>query len=254
MTWDPDWGLSDRGVIVTGAAGGIGRSVASGFAAVGARVLAVDMDAPTLGGVVSSLPGAGHRALAVDLADIGTHGSVIDAAREAGDLWALVHLAAVLRRRPSADAISIEDWDTQLDVNLRASFFLCRSVAQAMAAAGGGGRIVTFASNAAWTGGLEGSLAYAASKGGVVSLTRGLARSYARHGVTVNAVAPGEVDTPMYWDGLAPAAHEAMLQQIPLGRLADPDEIAGAAIFLASRHASYLTGAALNLTGGFQMF
>jgi NAD(P)-dependent dehydrogenase (short-subunit alcohol dehydrogenase family) len=85
-------------------------------------------------------------------------------------------------------------------------------------------------------------------------MTRGLARTYAPHGITVNCVAPGEVDTPMYWTGLTPEAHAAMLGQIPLGRLADPADISGLVVFLASRHAGYITGAAVNITGGFQMF
>ncbi len=152
------------------------------------------------------------------------------------------------------DDITEADWDAQVDANLKAVFFLCRATAQVMIRDGTAGRLITFASNAAWTGGHEGSVPYAASKGGVVSMTRGLARTYGPHGITVNAVVPGEVNTPMLLTGLPPGKYESMEAEIPLGHIADPDEIAGLVLFLASPHAAYITGAAVNITGGMQMF
>ncbi len=97
-------------------------------------------------------------------------------------------------------------------------------------------------------------MAYAATKGGVVSMTRGLARSLGPHGITVNAVAPGQVNTPMLMDGLDPAIYEEMKRQTPLGYVAEPEDLAGVVVFLASAHARYITGATINVSGGFLMY
>jgi 3-oxoacyl-[acyl-carrier protein] reductase len=249
------WGLEGSAVIVTGAAGGIGSAVARAFAAAGARVAAVDRSAERLAPVVAGLAGKGHLAIATDLVQVSAHAALVDEVLQAfGRLDVLAHVAAVLYRRDSVDDISEDDWDEQVDANMKAVFFLCRATARAMIGQGTPGRLITFASNAAWTGGHEGSVPYAASKGGVVSMTRGLARTYGPHGITVNAVVPGEVRTPMLLAGLPPGKYEAMEAEIPLGHIAEPEEIAGLVLFLASPHASYITGAAVNITGGMQMF
>lgn len=249
------WGLGGYGVIVTGAAGGIGSEVARAFAHAGARVAAVDLDADGLRPIVAGLAGSGHLAIPADLVDVGGHANLIGQVRQAfGRLDVLANVAAVLRRRSSIDDVTEDDWDAQIDANLKTVFFLCRAAAQVMSSDGTRGRLITFASNAAWTGGHEGSIAYAASKGGVVSMTRGLARTYGPRGITVNAVVPGEVRTPMLLTGLAPGLYEEMEAQIPLGHIAEPDEIAGLVLFLSSPHAAYITGAAVNITGGMQMF
>lgn len=166
----------------------------------------------------------------------------------------LARLAAVIHRQYDVDEVSEDDWDRQLDLNLKASFFLCRAAGSAMIDQGGGGRIVTFASQAFWTGGFAGSTAYAASKGGIVSMSRGLARTFGPHGITVNTVSPGLVDTPMISTGMDAAAYAAMTAQIPLGTIAQPEDIAGVAVFLASRHAAYITGATINVSGGMLMY
>jgi NAD(P)-dependent dehydrogenase (short-subunit alcohol dehydrogenase family) len=249
------WGLAGAGVIVTGAAGGIGSAVAQAFAAAGARVAAVDLAADRLDSIVAGLPGAGHLAIVADLVDVSRHAALVEDVRSRfGRLDVLAHVAAVLCRRSTVDDITEDDWDLQVDANLKTVFFLCRATAQVMTRDGTRGRLITFASNAAWTGGHEGSVAYAASKGGVVSMTRGLARTYGPRGITVNAVVPGEVNTPMLLTGLPPGKYEAMEAEIPLGHIADPDEITGLVLFLASPHAAYITGAAVNITGGMQMF
>jgi NAD(P)-dependent dehydrogenase (short-subunit alcohol dehydrogenase family) len=146
------------------------------------------------------------------------------------------------------------DWDVQLDTNLKATFFLCRAVGRTMTAAGGGGRIITFSSQGWWTGGFGGSVVYAASKGGVVSMTRGLARSLGPHGITVNCIAPGNVRTPMLLEGLDEELYEQMRKQTPLGYVAAPEDLVGPVIFLASDHARYITGATINVSGGFLMY
>ncbi|MSP82537.1 MAG: SDR family oxidoreductase [Alphaproteobacteria bacterium] len=255
MAWSVGAGLEGRGVIVTGAAGGIGQAVAAAFAACGARVMAVDIDASGIDRVLGGLEGGGHAAAVLDLGDLAAQRALIERAqRELGNLYGLAHLAAVLRRRPSLAEITEEDWDIQIDVNLKATFFLCRAAAEAMKAQGQGGRIIAFASQAWWTGSFGGGAVYAASKGGVVSLLRSLARSYGPHGITVNTVAPGQVNTPMLMSGLDPAVLQAMTEATPLKRVAEPEEMAGTVVFLASRHAGFITGATINTSGGFLMY
>jgi NAD(P)-dependent dehydrogenase (short-subunit alcohol dehydrogenase family) len=218
-------------------------------------VLAVDLRREAVEAVVAELDGDGHVAAAVDLADIGTHAALVERARrELGELYVLAHLAAVLRRRSSIDDVTEEDWDVQLDVNLKAAFFLCRASARAMVEQGGGGRVIAFTSQGWQSGGFGGAVAYAASKGGIVSMARGLARTYGPHGITVNTVSPGLVETPMLTDGLSDEMYESLKRQTPLGRVAEPYELAGIVVFLASRHASYISGATINVSGGFLMY
>jgi len=138
---------------------------------------------------------------------------------------------------------------------LKATFFLNRAAAQVFRAQGRGGRIINFTSQAWWTGGFGGAVAYAAAKGGVVSLTRGLARIYAKDRITVNAVAPGAADTPMLRSGgVTDEQIAAHMTQIPLGYLAAPSDLAGIVVFLASDHARYITGATINVSGGWLMY
>jgi NAD(P)-dependent dehydrogenase (short-subunit alcohol dehydrogenase family) len=251
--WDVGAGLEGSGFLVTGAAGGIGRAVVAALASAGARVLATGLDQPVLEDLVSSLEGEGHIAQAADLRDLATHRVLVERVRtEFGNIRGLVHLAAISLRRASPDDVTEDDWDSQHDVNLKAAFFLCRAAGAAMVEQGGGGRIITFASQAWATGGLSGSLVYAATKGGIVSMSRGLARFYGPHAITVNTVVPGLVATPMI-EGMDPAAYDLMVRQIPLGHVASPEDVAGTVVFLASDHARYMTGATLNVTGGFLM-
>ena len=255
MTWSVGAGLEGRGVILTGATGGIGAAVAKGFASAGARVMAVDLDEARLDDLVSSLEGTGHVAAVTDLRDLGTHQALVERAqRDLGSVYVLANLAGVLRRRGSLDEVTEDDWDFQHDVNLKSAFFLSRAAGNAMITAGNGGRIILFSSQGWWTGGFGGSVAYAASKGGVTTLCRGLARTFGPHQVTVNCVSPGQVNTPMLMTGLAPEIYEAMKKQTPLGYVAEPEELAGPVVFLASDHAKYITGATLNVSGGFLMY
>ena len=253
MNW---LGLEDRGVIVTGAAGGIGGGVVAAFAAAGARVCAVDLREQEAKEVVARLASPErHLAVGADLTDLTAHDSVLSRARSAfGRVNALAHLAAVLRRRATIDDVTEEDWDAQIDVNLKATFFLNRAAARLFREQGSGGRIVNFTSQAWWTGGFGGSVVYAASKGGIVSMSRGLARTLAPYGITVNTVSPGGVSTPMMLDELTEEQVQTFVGMIPLGRLAEPDELSGAVLFLASEHARYITGATVNVSGGQLMY
>lgn len=254
MEWRSDAGLAGRSVVVTGAAGGIGRSVVRAFAEAGSHVVAVDIPGSPVADVVASLPGGPHRALEADLSDLSGHAAIFAAANELAPFRALAHLAAVLRRNTSIDDITEEDWDAQLDVNMKATFFLDRAASQALRDAGTPGAIVNFSSQGWWTGGFGGSVVYNASKGGVTTMTKGLARTLAPHGIRVNAVAPGGVDTPMMRDGMTPEALTSFLSMVPLGRLAQTDELAGAVVFLASDAASFITGAVINVSGGQLMY
>ena len=255
MPWNVAEGLEGKGVIVTGAAGGIGRAVSAAFAASGARVMAVDVDQARVDAVVAGLAGEGHVGLAADLRDVSTHDALVDRAQEElGGIYVLAWLAAVLRRRYSLAEVTEEDWDLQLDTNLKAAFFVARAAGNAMIEAGQGGRIILFSSAAWWTGGYGGAVAYSASKGGITTMCRGLARTLGPHQITVNCVSPGQVHTPMLMTDLAPEIYENLKKQTPLGFVADPDDMAGPVVFLASDHARYITGATLNVSGGLLMY
>lgn len=254
MTWE--LGLDDRGVVVTGGAGGIGRAVAAAFASAGARVAVVDVARSRCEEVVAGLERPDrHLALEADLCDLGRQEPLLREVRDAfGRLDVLAHLAAVLRRRATIDDVTEEDWDIQLDTNLKATFFLNRSAAHVFREQERGGRIINFTSQGWWTGGFGGSAVYAASKGGIVSMSRGLARTLAPDGITVNTVSPGAADTAMMRGGSSDEDLANFVRMIPLGRMARPDELAGTVLFLASDHAAYITGATINVSGGQLMY
>lgn len=248
-------GLDGRGVVVTGAAGGIGVAVARAFAAAGARVAAVDLSERAASELAASLPGEGHCGIGIDLAQIEQLPAlVLEAEEKVGPLVALAHLAAIIYRKHEITEIAEADWDAQVDVNFKATFFLNRAFAEQLRGAGSEGAIVNFSSQGWWTGGFGGSVVYNATKGGIVTMTRGLARTYATAGIRVNAVAPGLIDTTMLRDDLDPDVLQGLVDQVPLGRMATADEVAPAVVFLASAHAGYITGATLNISGGWLMY
>jgi NAD(P)-dependent dehydrogenase (short-subunit alcohol dehydrogenase family) len=255
MTWSMSSGLEGKGVVVTGAAGGIGREVARAFAAAGAQVAAVDVRQEPLEDLVASLGSGTHLALQADLRHIDGHTLLLQTARDRfGRVDVLAHVAGVLIRRSHVDEVTEEDWDLQHDVNLKATFFLNRAAGRMFREQGRGGRIINFTSQGWWTGGFGGSVVYSATKGGIVSLTRGLARTYAKDRITVNAVSPGAAETDMLLSGLGQEQIDQMVAQIPMGYIAPPRDLAGAVIFLASDHASYVTGATINVSGGWLMY
>jgi NAD(P)-dependent dehydrogenase (short-subunit alcohol dehydrogenase family) len=255
MSWNLASGLEGKRVLVTGAAGGIGREVALAFGAAGSRVAVVDLAQEKVEAVVAEMAGGPHLPLAADLRPVACHAELIETVvRALGGLDVLVCAAAVLVRRANVDDVSEADWDFQHDINLKSAFFLNQAAARFLRTQGSGGRIINFTSQGWWSGGFGGSVAYAASKGVVVSMTRGLARSLAKDNITVNAIAPGAADTAMMRSGMTDEQLAGIVAAIPLGRMAAPSELAGAVLFLASDHAAYVTGATINVSGGWLMY
>ncbi len=238
--------LDGRRMLITGAAHGIGKSVALAALNAGASVLMVDRDPIDLSKFTSESR-ARIETSVTDLRDVDSLDALADeVGRRMGGLDALVHVAGVIIRRQSVAEVTVQDFDLQYEVNLRGTFFLVSRLRPLMA---DGSSIVLFTSQGWWTGGLGGSLPYAATKAGVVALTRGFAREFAPQ-VRVNAIAPGFVDTAMMRNGLTDEQLGRLVDQVPLGRMASPAEVADAALLLTGEGARYMTGATLNVTGG----
>lgn len=246
---------SGHWVLVTGAAGGIGAATCRRLAADGSQVGVVDRDEAGLRTVVVGLDGSGHRGTTIDLSSLSSIDYLVEEMRAAGiRLKGVIHHAAVLQRRDSIEEITEEDWDFQIDINLKATLFVDRAVALFLIAQGEGGAIVNFTSQGWWSGGFGGSVVYAASKGGIVSMSRGLARTLAPNGIRVNTVAPEYVDTAMMRSGLTDEALAVNVAQVPLGHLASPKEVADAAVFMVGADSGYITGATLTVMGGQLMY
>jgi NAD(P)-dependent dehydrogenase (short-subunit alcohol dehydrogenase family) len=256
VSWSVGAGLEGKGVVVTGAAGGIGSAVVRAFDAAGCSVCAIDANEPALHEVIAALPvPSRHWAVAADLTVLQRHEEILEAARARfGRIDVLAHVAATLQRRRTVAEITEADWDKQLDVNLKASFFLNLAMVKALEAQGSGGRIINFASTGWWTGADSVAIPYATSKGGIVTMSRGLARHVATAGITVNTIAPGGIETAMMLEDNTEEQLAKFVASVPIGRLGKPEEVAGTVVFLASDHASYITGATLNVSGGQLMY
>jgi NAD(P)-dependent dehydrogenase (short-subunit alcohol dehydrogenase family) len=255
MTRHLDWGLQGRTAIVTGGAGAIGRAVAEGFAEAGCRVAVVDLDPGAADAAARGL-GSGHRGYGADLSDIAALPALAGRiATDLGTVTVLANVAGLIRRNPDLFTVTEADWDAQYGVNIKALFFLTQAVARGMRDAGTPGAVINYTSQGWMSGGFGGSVVYNSTKGAVTTITRGMARAWAPFGIRVNAVAPGLVDTPMLrGHGSTPEQMEALAGQVPLGRLGVPGDHVGATVFLASDMARYMTGATVNVSGGFLMY
>ena len=248
--------FAGRRVLVTGGSRGIGAATALAFAQAGARVVEADAreeDEAEAAATLAALRQAGATAHAAraDVSDGEAVTRMVDEMKAAlgGAPEVLVNNAAVthdglLMMLPEAA------WDRVLEVNLKGAYLCARAVLRGMIAARAG-RIVSVVSPAAFFG-KEGASNYAAAKGGLVALTKSLAREVARFGITVNAISPGFVATQLVSD-MSEAARKDVERQVPLGRFGRPEEIAAAVLFLASEHAGYLTGTTLHVDGGLTM-
>jgi 3-oxoacyl-[acyl-carrier protein] reductase len=239
--------------VVTGAGRGIGHAIAVRFAREGARVASVsrtESNAQKTADEINSMRADAAKAYAVDVAD---QAAVQKAAAEIfeqfGRVDILVNNAGVTRDGLSM-RMSMDDWDTVMNTNLKGAFNFTQAVMRRMIKQRSG-RIINISSIAGLTGN-AGQANYAASKAGLIGLTKTLARELASRGITVNAVAPGLIETDMT-TVLSEEIRQAILQKVPLGKLGEPEDIAGAVAYLASAEANYITGQVLTVDGGMVM-
>jgi 2-deoxy-D-gluconate 3-dehydrogenase len=241
--------LAGRTALVTGANTGLGQGIAVALAQAGADIVAVGRSAATDTGAAVTARGRRFLDIRADLSSTAPVREVVDAAVNLnGRLDIVVNNAGIIRR---ADSLDVEeaDWDAVIDTNLKSVFFLAQAAARHMAAHGGG-KIVNIASLLSFQGGVR-VPAYAASKSAVAGLTRALANEWAAHGINVNAIAPGYFDTNNTAALRAdPVREPAILARIPAGRWGQPQDLAGAAVFLASRASDYVHGIVLPVDGG----
>jgi 3-oxoacyl-[acyl-carrier protein] reductase len=243
--------LTGKTAVVTGAAGTMGSAVARALLEDGAQVALVDIDAMRLDGLARFLRGT-TLAVPCDVTDARAVAAALQNIEKLlGPVDILVNNAGVLSNE-KAEATDDAEWRRVLSVNLDGAFFWARAVLPAMKKRGWG-RIINVCALEAKSGALTAGAAYAASKGGLTSLTFSLAREAAEHGVTVNGVSPAYVKTPMVTEQLTEAQRRQLLTAIPLGRFCEPEEFAHAVRFLASPLAGFITGEILDVNGGLHM-
>jgi 3-oxoacyl-[acyl-carrier protein] reductase len=244
--------LEGRVAIVTGAAQGIGRAIAERLAADGADIVVADLDPGRSQETVDAVSKLGRRAMnvKVNVADFNDVKAMVERVLEEWQKIDILVNNAGITRDGLLLRMKEDDWNLVLQVNLNGTFHCTKAVLQAMTRARYG-RIVNIASIVGAMGNI-GQANYAASKAAVIGFTKTVAREYASRAITVNAVAPGFIDTAMT-QGLPPEVRETLLKQIPLGRLGLPADIASGVRFLVSDEASYITGHVLHVNGGMLM-
>jgi 3-oxoacyl-[acyl-carrier protein] reductase len=249
-----------RIALVTGGGSGLGLATAKVFASAGMIVAVADLSVHSAIGAAAALHGEGHRGVGVDVADEAEVARMFDAVeRDAGPVAVLAHFAGVAGHndagvRPPIVDETVANWDRTLAINLRGTFVCIREMLRRRRVTPvAHGRIVTISSLAAKVAVPGGSAAYAASKGGVLSLTRLAAREAAPLGITVNSIVPGAIDTPMLRTVMPRERDTEYSKAVPMGRVGLPDDVAAAALFLASEEASYITGSAVDVNGGLFM-
>ena len=246
---DLNFSLGGKVALVTGGASGIGSAIASAFAAKGAIVGVIDINEAVAQAKAAEL-GNGAKAFVCDVSNPQSVDAVFASALAAfGHIDIVVNSAGVVMLAP-AEELSLDAWDKTIAINLKGTFLISQAAGRAMIKAGKGGKIINMASQAG-TVAIDQHAAYCASKFGVIGLSRTLAAEWGRHGITVNTISPTVVLTELgkkAWDG---PRGEALKLRIPTGRFAFPQEIAAAAVFLASNGADMINGADLLVDGGY---
>lgn len=240
--------LAGKTAVVTGGSRGIGYAIAKAFVGAGARVIITARGEETLKAAAAAL---GPNALGkqCDNADVAAIGRLMEEAWQLGPVDILVNNAGISPYYKRAEQVSVEEWDEVVDVNLRGLYFSCVELARRLFACGRGASIINISS----VGGiapLERLGVYSATKAAIHQLTRALALEWAGRGVRVNAVAPGWVETDFTNDLFASRHGERLLAEIPMGRLATPHDVVGAALYLASDASAYATGSIVVVDGG----
>lgn len=250
---DPLFDVTDQVVVVSGGSRGIGRSIAAGFVERGAKVIISGREQATLDTTARELSTGKHpvRGIVCDVAQVATIEPFVQTVlAEFGRIDTLVNVAGVNRRKP-AEEVTEEDFDFILDINFKGCFFLSQAVGKLMIARGEGGTQINIGSLNNYSP-LPRVLPYASSKAAVVYMTRTLAMEWGQHGIRVNAICPGFILTDLsrkLWSH--PVMQAWGPKNTPLKRLGDPDDMIGAAIFLASRASAFMTGQAVFVDGGF---
>jgi 3-oxoacyl-[acyl-carrier protein] reductase len=243
--------LAGKVALVTGAQQGIGAAIALAYGREGANVAVNYLDDQTAAAaVVAQLRAAGREAVAVagDVSRLDDVQHLVEAGTALGGIDIVVNNAGIFPRVEFLDMTEAQ-WDVVLNVNLKGTFFCAQAAARQMVARGQGGVIINLASGAAFRSSPRG-VHYVSSKAGIVGFTRAAALELARYHIRVNAIAPGTTDTAQPRYGMSEEELQAVGRQVPLGRMATPDDVADLAVFLASEEARHITGQTIHVNGG----
>jgi len=248
--------LDGKTAIVTGSSKGMGKAIAIGLAEAGADVLVNSRHGNELEPVVEHIQGLGRKAVAVeaDISVLADHKRIVETCIQGlGRIDILVNNAGTIKRNFVLD-VREEDWDHVLDTNLKGGFFLAQQVGKYMIKQGAGGKIINVTSIRA-NPAIPATATYGASKAGLLHLTKTMALEWIEHGINVNSIGPGYFETPLtsYIPVQRPEEYQWLVDRIPMKRFGQPNEIVGAAVYLASDASSYVTGQTIFVDGGYQI-